>query len=196
MRPRRRPHGAAGAIRLRPARPARRPPAARGSSARAGESTTTTRPAPAASAARTGHSPIGCPHSSCSTFGVAERMRVPWPAARITTVGEALMARLYRREGWGQDSILTSGERAARSATQRLEAGKQGFNPHLQGQGDAQRPPGGSSWQAGIHSPLRGSGGAQRRPGGLRLGGRDSNPDSQDQNLMSCRWTTPQRGTN
>ena len=26
-----------------------------------------------------------------------------------------------------------------------------------------------------------------------RLGGRDSNPDSQDQNLMSCRWTTPQR---
>ena len=25
-----------------------------------------------------------------------------------------------------------------------------------------------------------------------RLGGRDSNPDSQDQNLMSCHWTTPQ----
>src|SRR6202167_1887222 len=25
------------------------------------------------------------------------------------------------------------------------------------------------------------------------LGGRDSNPDSQDQNLVSCRWTTPQR---
>jgi hypothetical protein len=26
------------------------------------------------------------------------------------------------------------------------------------------------------------------------LGGRDSNPDSQDQNLMSCHWTTPQEG--
>ncbi len=25
-----------------------------------------------------------------------------------------------------------------------------------------------------------------------RLGGRDSNPDSQDQNLVSCHWTTPQ----
>jgi hypothetical protein len=25
-----------------------------------------------------------------------------------------------------------------------------------------------------------------------QLGGRDSNPDSQDQNLMSCHWTTPQ----
>src|ERR1700704_6161564 len=26
----------------------------------------------------------------------------------------------------------------------------------------------------------------------MKLGGRDSNPDSQDQNLMSCHWTTPQ----
>ena len=37
-------------------------------------------------------------------------------------------------------------------------------------------------------------GDAIRSRGGSRreLGGRDSNPDSQDQNLMSCHWTTPQ----
>ena len=56
-------------------------------SARWGESTTTTRSAPASRAACTGHSTIGRPHSSCSTFGVRERMRVPWPAARTRTVG-------------------------------------------------------------------------------------------------------------
>ena len=47
------------------------------SSARCGESTTTTWRAPASRAAYTGHSSIGLPHSSCSTFGVFERMRVP-----------------------------------------------------------------------------------------------------------------------
>ena len=56
-----------------------------------------------------------------------ERIRVPWPAARISTVG-ALTAGCYSL--------------AAASTA--------------------------------------------------KLGGRDSNPDSQDQNLMSCHWTTPQ----
>ena len=54
-----------------------------------GESTTITRSAPASRAARTGHNSIGMPHSSCRTFGVRECMRVPWPAARIRTVGAA-----------------------------------------------------------------------------------------------------------
>ena len=98
------------------------------SSARAGESTTTTLPAPAASAARTGHSTIGMPHSSCSTFGVRERMRVPWPAARIRTVGALTRCRCYSDD-------------------------------------------------------------ERRRP---QLGGRDSNPDSEDQNLMCCHYPTPQ----
>ena len=60
-----------------------------GSSTRSGESTTRTRSAPARRAARTGHSSIGTPHRSCRTFGVRECMRVPWPAARIRTVGAA-----------------------------------------------------------------------------------------------------------
>ena len=38
-------------------------------------------------AAATGHAIIGCPQRSCRTFGVRERMRVPWPAARMTTIG-------------------------------------------------------------------------------------------------------------
>jgi len=32
----------------------------------------------------------GRPQRSWRTFGVDERMRVPWPAARITTVGAAM----------------------------------------------------------------------------------------------------------
>ena len=30
---------------------------------------------------------MGRPQISCSTLGSRERMRVPWPAARMTTVG-------------------------------------------------------------------------------------------------------------
>ena len=56
-------------------------------SARFGPSTTTIRPAPASRAAAIGHSIIVRPHSGCSTFGTAERIRVPSPAARIRTVG-------------------------------------------------------------------------------------------------------------
>ena len=58
-----------------------------------GPSTTTTLPAPAASAAATGQAIIGRPQRSCRTLGVRERMRVPWPAARMTTVG-AVTARM------------------------------------------------------------------------------------------------------
>jgi hypothetical protein len=45
--------------------------------------------APAARAAATGQAIIARPHTSWSSFGVAERIRVPCPAARITTTGAA-----------------------------------------------------------------------------------------------------------
>ena len=57
------------------------------SSARSGPPTTTTLAAPASNAACTGHRPIGRPQMGCRTLGVAERMRVPWPAARTTAIG-------------------------------------------------------------------------------------------------------------
>ena len=56
-------------------------------SCRLGLSTTTTRSAPAARAASSGHRIIGRPQIGCSTFGSDERIRVPSPAARMTTVG-------------------------------------------------------------------------------------------------------------
>ena len=61
-------------------------------SARFGPSTTTIRLAPAARAAAIGHAISGRPHRGCSTFGVAERIRVPSPAARITTERSAMGA--------------------------------------------------------------------------------------------------------
>src|SRR5689334_21690894 len=61
------------------------------SSGRAAESTTTMRPAPASRAACTGQWTSGRPQRGCRTLGVAERIRVPRPAARITMVG-AVMA--------------------------------------------------------------------------------------------------------
>ena len=45
------------------------------------------RSAPASRAASTGHSSSGRPQSGCSTFGSCERMRVPRPAAMISTEG-------------------------------------------------------------------------------------------------------------
>ena len=57
------------------------------SKGRDAESTTTIRPAPASRAAAIGHAIIGIPQRSWRTFGVRERMRVPWPAAMMTTVG-------------------------------------------------------------------------------------------------------------
>ena len=59
----------------------------RSSSRRLGLSTTTTFPAPASSAAATGHRISGRPQSGWRTLGSLERMRVPSPAAMMTTVG-------------------------------------------------------------------------------------------------------------
>src|SRR4051794_22904999 len=64
-------------------------------SARSGPPTTTTRSAPAARAAATGQRTSGRPHTGWSTLGVSERMRVPCPAAMITTVGPATRGRGY-----------------------------------------------------------------------------------------------------
>ena len=63
------------------------PSGSRSSSRRFGLSTTTTFPAPASCAAATGHRISGRPQSGCRTFGSAERIRVPSPAAMMTTVG-------------------------------------------------------------------------------------------------------------
>src|SRR3954466_13200832 len=52
------------------------------------------RPAPAARAAWIGHWTSGRPQRGCRTFGRAERMRLPLPAARITTVGAVMGPRL------------------------------------------------------------------------------------------------------
>ena len=60
------------------------------SSVLAGESTTTTRSAPASSAAAIGQPTSGRPQSGCSIFGIWERMRVPWPAARMTAVRDGM----------------------------------------------------------------------------------------------------------
>ncbi len=56
-------------------------------SSRSGPSTTTTFLAPASKAAATGQATIGRPHRSCRTFGVFDRIRVPFPAAITTTTG-------------------------------------------------------------------------------------------------------------
>ena len=54
---------------------------------RAGETITHTRSAPASRAASTGQATIGRPQTGCSIFGIDERIRVPSPAAMISTVG-------------------------------------------------------------------------------------------------------------
>ncbi len=54
---------------------------------RSGETITQTRPAPASFAARIGQATMGRPQISCRTFGSADRMRVPWPAAMTRAVG-------------------------------------------------------------------------------------------------------------
>src|SRR3954451_15870704 len=84
------------------------------SSLRFGLSTTTTLPAPACCAAATGHRISGRPHSGCRTLGSEERMRVPSPAARMTTVG-AGTARIVVSESGGLTlrPALGSGVKAA-----------------------------------------------------------------------------------
>jgi hypothetical protein len=47
---------------------------------------------PASSAARTTCPTMGSPPTACSTFGVAERMRVPSPAARMIDNNSAMNA--------------------------------------------------------------------------------------------------------
>ena len=78
---------AAGAVRLAPGRRARRPRADGPPAAASGCRRRRPCPAPASSAAATGHRISGRPHSGCRTLGSLERMRVPSPAARMTTVG-------------------------------------------------------------------------------------------------------------
>ena len=55
-----------------------------------GESTITTLLAPASSAAAIGQPTSGRPQSGCSIFGSCERIRVPWPAARMTAVSAGM----------------------------------------------------------------------------------------------------------
>ena len=64
-----------------------------------GASTTTILAAPAVLAAATTQPIIGSPQTSCRSLGVFERIRVPWPAARMTTTGP-LTRRDARRGGW------------------------------------------------------------------------------------------------
>ena len=59
-------------------------------SSRFGLSTTITRSAPASRAAISGHWIIGRPQIGCRTLGSAERILVPSPAARRTTVGAGM----------------------------------------------------------------------------------------------------------
>ena len=68
------------------------PSGSTGSSARSAAPTTMTLSAPARCAARTGQRIMGSPQIGCSIFGVSERMRVPWPAARMTATGPGMGA--------------------------------------------------------------------------------------------------------
>ena len=65
---------------------------------RSGETIAATRPVtlPASRAARTGQATIGRPQTGCSIFGVAERMRVPEPAAMTRTRGAATALQIIR----------------------------------------------------------------------------------------------------
>ncbi len=63
------------------------PSGSAGERSRSGETITETLPAPASRAAMTGQAIIGRPQIGCSTFGTDERIRVPSPAAMISTVG-------------------------------------------------------------------------------------------------------------
>src|SRR4051794_1486988 len=69
---------------------------------RAGEMITHTRSAPASRAASTGQATIGRPHTECSIFGTDERIRVPSPAAMISTVGPLTYGIVERRSRYGE----------------------------------------------------------------------------------------------
>ena len=76
-----------------------------------GADDTTIRLAPASRAAASGHASSGRPQRSWASFGVAERIRVPRPAARITTVGEGTpmsLTTLAAAPGGGSSNGKTS----------------------------------------------------------------------------------------
>ena len=84
--------GVAGARAAPPGWRPRRRPADAPPAAASGCRPRSPAPAPASRAACTGHAISGRPQSGCRTLGTAERMRVPSPAARITTVGSGTRA--------------------------------------------------------------------------------------------------------
>ena len=126
----RRLHGVPGPVRLAPGRRPRRRRAGAAASRRVGSSTTTTSVAPASRAAISGHTTSGRPHSGCRTLGVDERMRVPSPAARITTVRSGTGG-----EGTGTTLVpspaadLGSGVTAARGPLEPCDAGSNPASP-------------------------------------------------------------------
>src|SRR3954449_6772702 len=83
------------------------------------------RPAPAARAAWIGHWTSGRPQRGCRTFGRAERMRLPLPAARITTVGAVMRPRLgtagVRVRSHTPDRAVASGRAPLASAPELQE---------------------------------------------------------------------------
>ena len=77
--------------------------------------------APAPLAAATGQAIIGRPQIGCSSFGVRERIAVPWPAARITTTG-AVTARIVVQGPERKWSQAASACAAAISASCRYQS--------------------------------------------------------------------------
>src|SRR3982751_4118074 len=67
--------------------------------------TTTTRSAPASWAAAIAQWSIGRPQTGWRTFGVCDRIRVPWPAAMTSTVGREGTSRSVAPPGYA--AILT-----------------------------------------------------------------------------------------
>src|SRR4051794_22454650 len=96
-----------------------------------GDVTTTTAVAPAPLAASTGQATSGRPQRSCSTFGTAERMRVPWPAAMTTAVKEVTGGRLEAAgvvRGAAQCASAIHGE-WCNGSTGRFGRSSRGSNP-------------------------------------------------------------------
>ena len=76
--------------------------------------------APASRAAAIGQPTSGRPQSGCSILGSRERMRVPWPAARMTTVRSGMHGS-YGYSGTGRlADLLGSGVMAARHSLEVL----------------------------------------------------------------------------
>src|SRR3954463_228300 len=97
------------------------------------------RPAPAARAAWIGQWTRGRPQRGCRTFGRVERMRLPLPAARITTVGAVMGPRLgtagVRVRSHTPDRAVASGRAPLASAPELQEThmAKMGVRPPFVG---------------------------------------------------------------